>query len=321
MRGPKAKRDAKEIEPRKAGSRETGSREAEPRGVDCKAIDRREATSGAGHRRDSGYRKKRTREPAPIVRYLRGGAALCLGLSLLSGCVSNSSQITKPQPERAAEINLHLATDHLRKGNLQQAKDKIDRSLQQNPRDGQAHSVAALLYGRLGDADKADMHYQRAISLMPQDPQIKNNYSAHLCQRDRYARGEKLALEAAENPLYKTPEFGFLNAGNCARNAGDMARAEQHYRRALQIRPRFDEALMQMAELEYQQQQYLSARAFLERYLAVSKTSPASLWLGVRIERGLGNEPQARQYAQRLKNEHPTAAQTRELLESERNPG
>lgn len=259
-----------------------------------------------------------------MSRYL-GGAALGLGLALalalLSGCVSNSSQLGKPQPERAAEINLHLAIDHLRKGHLQQAKEKIDRSLQQNPRDGQAHSVAALLYGRLGDARKTDMHYQRAISLLPQDPQIKNNYSAYLCQRDHHARGEKLALEAAENPLYKTPEFGFLNAGNCARNAGDMVRAEQHYRRALQIRPRFDEALMQMAELEYQQQQYLSARAFLERYLAVSKTSPASLWLGVRIERGLGNEPQAQHYAQRLKDEYPTAVQTRELLESERNPG
>lgn len=244
-----------------------------------------------------------------------------MGLALVGGCISDGSQLSKPQPERAAEINLHLAIDHLRKGNLQLAKDKIERSLQQNPRDGQAHSVAALLYGRLGDADRSDMHYQRAIALLPQDPQIKNNYSAHLCQRDRYAHGERLALEAAENPLYKTPEFGYLNAGNCARKAGATARAEQHYRQALQIRPSFDEALMQMAELEYQQQRYLSARAFLERYLAVSRSNPASLWLGVRIERGLGNETQARQYAQRLKNEYPTAVQTRELLESERNPG
>ena len=42
--------------------------------------------------------------------------------------------MSKPKPERAAEINLELGIEHLRKGNLQQAKDKIDRALEQNPR-------------------------------------------------------------------------------------------------------------------------------------------------------------------------------------------
>ena len=87
------------------------------------------------------------------------------------------------------------------------------------------------------------------------------------------------------------------------------------------MRPRFGEALLQMADLEYQQTEYMSARAFLQRYMEVGRTSPATLWLGVRIERGLGNKAQAQHYAQRLKSEYPSAAQTKELLESERNPG
>jgi type IV pilus assembly protein PilF len=65
----------------------------------------------------------------------------------------------------------------------------------------------------------------------------------------------------------------------------------------------------------------MSARGFLQRYLEVSRTSPATLWLGLRIERGLGNKAEAQHYAQRLKTEYPSAAQTKELLESERNPG
>jgi type IV pilus assembly protein PilF len=240
----------------------------------------------------------------------------------VAACSSpGTQQVTTPQPERAAEINLELAIDYLRKGNLQQAKEKIDRSLEQNARSARAHSVAAMLYSRLGDQDKADSHFQRALSLDERDPDLKNNYAAFLCQKNRFARGEKLALEAAANPLYKTPEIAFLNAGNCARGAGDLKRAENNYRRALGVKPRFGEALFQMAELEYRQTNYLSARAFLERYLAVGRTSPSTLWLGVRIERGLGNKAQAQHYAQRLKNEYPTAVQTRELLESERNPG
>lgn len=252
-------------------------------------------------------------KPAVIV--------LSAGLWLLAGCMSTGSERSKPQPERAAEINLEIGIDYLRKGNLQQAKDKIDRALDQNPRYARAHGVAGMLYDRLGEAGKAGSHFQRAIALAPDDPEIKNNYAAHLCQKDRFERGEKLALEAAANPLYKTPEVALLNAGNCARNAGNLERAEESYRRALRIRPRFGEALLQMADLEYRRTEYMSARAFLERHLAVARATPATLWLGVQIERGLGNKAQAQQYEQRLKTEYPTASQTKELLESERNPG
>jgi type IV pilus assembly protein PilF len=240
---------------------------------------------------------------------------ICLG-----GCTSNNS-LGKPQPKKAAEINLELGVEHLRKGNLQQAKEKIDRALEQNPRYGKAQLVAGMLYNRLGDQGKAESHYERAISLEPQNPEFKNNYAVYLCTQKKYERGQKIALQAAADPLYKTPEVAYLNAGNCALSAGDMKTAEDNFRKSLTAKPRFGEALFQMADLEYRQTEYMSARAFLERYLEVGRTSPATLWLGVRIERGLGNKAQAQHYAQRLKTEYPSADQTKELLESERNPG
>jgi type IV pilus assembly protein PilF len=251
----------------------------------------------------------------------RAATIVAIGLLALAGCASNSKNVTTPQPERAAEINLELGIEHLRKGNLQQAKDKIDRALEQNPRYGRAHLIAGMLYNRLGDESKAESHYERAIALEPKNPEFKNNYSTYLCQQKKFARGEKMALEAAADPLYKTPEVAYLNAGNCALSAGDLKRAEDNLRKSLAARPRFGEALLQMADLEYRQTEYMSARAFLERYLEVGRTSPDTLWLGVRIERGLGNKAQAQHYAQRLKSEYPSAAQTKELLESERNPG
>jgi type IV pilus assembly protein PilF len=251
--------------------------------------------------------------------------ALAIGVLTLAmaGCVSNSSSnnITKPQPDRAAEINLEIGIDHLRKGNLSQAKEKIDRALDQNPRNAKGQMAAGLLYDQLGEPKKADSHFDRALSLEPRNPDIANNYATFLCRNQRFERGEKFALQAASNPLYNTPEVALLNAGNCARGDNDLKRAEQHYRRALSVQPRFAAGLFTMAELELEQKNYLSARAFLERYLAVSRTSPSTLWLGVRIERGLGNAAAARQYAERLKNEFPSAAETRQLLQAERNPG
>src|SRR5690606_2177993 len=164
------------------------------------------------------------------------------------GCAGNSSS-SRGNPERASELNLNLAVDYLRKGNLAQAKEKLDRALEQNPRNAGAHSVAGMLYTRLKDLDKADSHYQRAVSLDPENPDYKNNYAVFLCQRNRFERGEKLALQAANNLLYKTREVAYLNAGTCARSRGDNASAEKHFREALKLRPRFPEALHQLAEV------------------------------------------------------------------------
>ncbi len=205
----------------------------------------------------------------------RAATIVAIGVVVLAGCTSNSPG-RMPQNEKAAEINLELGVEHLRKGNLQQAKDKIDRSLEQNPRYGRAHLVAGMLYNRLGDENKAESHYERAVSLEPKNPEFKNNYAVYLCQHNKFERGKKVALEAAADPLYKTPEVAYMNAGNCARSGGDMKGAEEYFRKSLAVRPRFSEALFQMAELEYQQTEYMSARAFLQRYMEVGRTSPAT---------------------------------------------
>jgi type IV pilus assembly protein PilF len=240
----------------------------------------------------------------------------------LTGCMSTQEKpLSKPEPERAAEINLEIGIDYLRKGNLQQAKDKIDRALEQNPRNSKAHTTAGMLYEQLGQSDKAEMHFAKGLVLDPENPEIKNNYAAYLCQKGKYERGEKLALEAASDPLYRTPEIAYLNAAFCARDAGDVKRAETSLRKAVALRPKFSEGLFQLADLAYKRTDYLAARGFLQRYLEVGRTNAASLWLGVRIERGLGNDAAAQNYAERLKMEYPRAAQTKELLEIERNPG
>jgi len=249
---------------------------------------------------------------------MRTITALIFAALLIVGCVSTDPQKAKPQPERASDINLEMGIDYLRKGNLSQAKEKIDRALEQNPRNAKAHAAAGVLYDRLGQTDKADSHFSRAVSLDAHDPDTRNNYAVFLCQKKHFDRGIKMALEAAQDPLYKSSEIAWLNAANCARGSGDTQSAEKYLRSAVKVRPKFAPALMQLAEVEFALKQYVPARAFLERYQEIGRATPSMLWLGVRIERNLGNEAGAKNYAQRLKNEFPNAAETKELLESER---
>jgi len=254
------------------------------------------------------------------IALLRASLIALLAATVV-GCASNSNQVTNPQPDRASDINLELGIDYLRKGNLTQAKEKIDRAVEQNPRNAKAHAAAGLLYDRLGEAKKADSHFDRAVSLEPKDPDIGNNYAAFLCKSGKHEKGEKVALQTAANPLYKTPEIALVNAGNCARAAGDLTRAEENYRRALSVRPRFANALHELTEVKLSQKDYLSARAFYQRFMESTRTSASTLWMCVRIERGLNNTPVANNCASRLKNEYPSAPETKALIESERTSG
>jgi type IV pilus assembly protein PilF len=213
---------------------------------------------------------------------------------------------------------MQLGIDYFRQGNLEQAKEKIDRALEQDPRSATAHAAAGLLYDRLGEYDKAENHFSRAVSLDSKNPDIHNNFAVFLCRHNKHERGEKQALEAVRDPLYKTPEIALLNAGFCARSAGDLKRAEQYFRRALAVQPRFPQALLEMIDIEYRVQNYLAARGFLERYMSVQGTNPepTALWLGVRVERALGNQSMAGDYGRRLVRDYPTADATKEFLES-----
>lgn len=248
---------------------------------------------------------------------------LALGVLALAvvGCVPSRSGPEPRSLEDAAQYNTQLGFNYLRAGNLSEAKVKIERALEQNPRHAMAHVAAGLLYDQLGEARKADVHFSRAVALEGDNPEILNNYAVFLCRNEQAEKGQRYFLKAATNPLYRTPEAAYFNAGTCARSGGDLEQAEQHFRRALDIRPDFPGPLLQMADIEYRSQRFLSARAFLERFLAASAANPDALWLGVRIERALGNAALADQYAQQLKREFPMSVQTRELLESERNTG
>lgn len=246
--------------------------------------------------------------------------ALCFSLSL-AACGGGQQTRGQLQPERAAQINLELGIDYFRKGRLEQAKEKIEKALEQDSRNASAHAAAGLLYDRLNDERKADSHFQRALSLDSKNPEVRNNYAAFLCQRGQHDRGEKMALTALNDALYKTPEIALLNAGNCSRNAGRLDAAEAHYRKALERRPRFAPVLFQMADLELHQKNFMAARAFLERHMEIARASAASLYLGYRIERELGNLQAADGYARRLRNEFPTSSETKELIQSERRAG
>ena len=107
------------------------------------------------------------------------------------------------------------------------------------------------------------------------------------------------------------------NAGLCLSNTERKDEAEAYLRRALRLQPKQPSALLAMSELTAATGRQLSARAYLQRYVEQGQHNSRSLWLGVRIERELGDRNAASSYAMLLKAKYPDAKETRLLLESE----
>jgi type IV pilus assembly protein PilF len=213
---------------------------------------------------------------------------------------------------------MQLSINSMRQGDLSEAKAKIDKALGQDSKNAAVRYVAGMLYSKINEVHKADNYYAQAVDLEPRNGDYVNGYAAFLCAHKNYAKGEKMALKIADDPLYKAPYMALLNAGNCALDDGRPVKAEEYLRSALKLQPNFSPALLQMAELELKGANYLSARAFLERYQQNAPTTSLSFWLGVRIEQGMGNPNGVQNYARRLKEDFPTSDETKALLELER---
>lgn len=257
-------------------------------------------------------------------------AAVALLAASLTACGTTSAGAQlrgdkQTNAEKAGELNKQLGTEYLKKGNLALAKEKLERAERYNPRDPEIHSVLAVLYARLGIPKEVDAHYKTAIRLAPKDPEISNNYAVYLCRNGRTDEGVKRFLEAAQNPLYRTPELAYSNAGVCLRSAKKYDEAAASFTRALQIRPNNAEAAFQFADLELERGDLAKSRQIIDRYLGMYDATPDLLLTAVRLTRAQGDRVAEDKYTRRLRVEFPNSQQLRTLNESaaptQRNPG
>ncbi|MGD9599607.1 MAG: type IV pilus biogenesis/stability protein PilW [Steroidobacteraceae bacterium] len=244
------------------------------------------------------------------------GAVVAL---LLAACTTTSTGPEKSATS-AAEYNVQLGYAYLQQGNLALAKEKLERAVKQDPSSPAVRSALGLLYERLGQPKAADREYAMALRLAPKDPEIENNYAIYLCRNGRADEGVERFESAARNPLYRTPEAAYTNAGVCLRGAGQLEPAGKKFIRALAVKPNYAEAAFQLGDLRLAQGRADEARADVDRYLDTFRATPELLWLRVRIARATGDRLAEEKFSRRLRMDFPDSAQARALGAAARNP-
>lgn len=216
--------------------------------------------------------------------------------------------------ERKARLHVQLAQKYMGNGAYEIALQEIDKSLKIDNSIGDAYHAKAILQDRfLGQPTAAAASYAKALRMEPGDPRLQNNYGQFLCKHGHYQQAQAYFACALDNPFYTTPEVAYLNAGTCGLLAGDTERARTSYLAVLQLQPNSADALLGMAEVMLDRQEYPAARAYFDRYLKVGSLTPRALWLGIRIERGNGDRDRLASYELLLRKKYPASPEAAQL--------
>jgi len=192
------------------------------------------------------------------------------------------------------------AATHYQRGELDLAERLATQALKASPRSGDAHTVLGLVEDARGRPAEAGEHYRQATAIAPASGVYANNYGTWLCKNGRAEESLGWFDRALADPAYAGRGSALSNAGSCARQAGQPARAETSWRQALQLQPGNPVALAGMASLQFERGQYFDARAFAERWLAVEPDSADGLRIAAQIEQKLGDNEAASRYLSRL---------------------
>lgn len=236
----------------------------------------------------------------------------------LSACVTTSSA-PETSDEEAAVANMNVGVGYLRQGRADAAITALERAIDLDPRLASAHTALALAYDQIGEADRAEEHHRRAAQLDPSDADIQNSYAVFLCRQNRWADAERYFERAVEDERYALRATAYVNAGNCARGANELAKAEENYRAALEIDESNTGAMAGMVELAVQNENYLQARAFIQRLFVTSQPTSYHLLVCYMVEQRLGDAPAADSCARQLRSGFPNSVEAIRLRELERN--
>ncbi|MCC6195413.1 MAG: type IV pilus biogenesis/stability protein PilW [Burkholderiales bacterium] len=253
-------------------------------------------------------------------------AALALAAAVLvAGCESTPSKPAPPPPPPVptppplqeapapvrAQLHAEIAAGFYERGQMEIALQELDLAMKLDSRNAKVYNVYGLVYAMLGEEAKAQANFQTAIELAPTDSEIRQNWGWFLCTHGRAKESLGEFDLAVRNPLYKTPDVALVNAGKCAAEIGDARRAEEYFRRALAFNPNNLNAAYGLSLLAYRQARLDEARALIRRVVQQPSPPAEALYLGMCIERKLGDHPSEASYVSQLRKRHPDSPEAR----------
>jgi type IV pilus assembly protein PilF len=254
-------------------------------------------------------------------------AFVLLSTLWLAGCATNPdgdnaanrkdivTESDEPEGRKRARIRLELASGYFSDGKPTIALDEIKQSLLADPSFGDAFNLRGLIYMRLNDLRLAEDSFRRAMTLNPRDANAAHNLGSLLCQQRRYPESFVAYKQALAVPLYPEQAKTNMAMGLCQIAAQQKPDAEISLTRAYELDAGNPIIGYNLATLLYERAEYVRAQFYIRRLNNTQFANAETLWLGIKVERRLGDTIALNQLADQLKRRFP---QSSELASYER---
>jgi type IV pilus assembly protein PilF len=248
-------------------------------------------------------------------------ALFLLVVSLLAGCETTGKvnpMTTQKGRDEARKAYVQLGIGYLQVGQNERAKVPLRSALELDASDPDANAALALVFQSEGENELAEQHFRKAIARSDGDARILNNYGSFLYEQKRYQDAYETFQKAAADPLYPERSRVFENLGLTAIALGNRTEAEENLVRALKLNPTQPRALLEMAEISYDTQQYVPARGYYERFTQLTEQNARSLLLGLRLAKIFDDKDQAASFGLQLRRLYPGTPEYQQYLSEQR---
>lgn len=236
---------------------------------------------------------------------------MACGVVFLQGM--NACADEQAENRQRAQIHTDLGAAYFSSGQLGVALEELNVAIRVDSSFAPAYNMLGLVYMALRENDKAEDHFRRSLNINGADSDANNNYGWFLCQRGKVDDSIKYFMAALKNPLYATPEKSYLNAGVCSRKKNDDTEAEEFLLKAIKLQPRQPQALFNLADINFKRGNYAGAREFIRQFFQIAPPTSEILWLGIRVERRLGNRSDEASYGLQLRKTFPDSPEAQAL--------
>jgi len=225
----------------------------------------------------------------------------------LSGCITtvDGHSERKIDKEKVLSNQIELGMGYLGQKDREAARFHFEKALKVNRNSAEATSGMGLVSQYEGEPELAEKYFKRALKLKKDFAQGYNNYGSFLYGKNRFDEAYNNFSKAAAVVGYRNRSGALTNLGRAALELGRIEKAQASFEHAVKLDPRQSISLIELADMYFDKEDYAEAKKMLDQFEKVARSTPRSLWLGLRIEQIFENRDKAASYALALKNLHP----------------
>lgn len=214
---------------------------------------------------------------------------LLVSLSISASFVGCATTNNLTNPKNTAVIKTQIAVEHIKNGDIDSAKNALDDAIQKDPQNALAYMMMGVTYQLDGNANslkQADSFFKKAISLDPQNAQIRNNYGQYLFVIENYKAAINEFSIAANTIGYNGRDVAYSNLGYSYYNVQDMNKAQSSFISSLKVNPNYPDSLLGISEVFYNTGNIAEAQTSYQDYarlLNKDNRDAKGLWMGIRL--------------------------------------